>query len=99
MALEGNKDISDAILKPMKKSPVVTLAMATVVEASKDPDDTPVVPRKFIRKGKFNKYVGIIFPFGPSTSAVQNPNMMCTSWQRHEIDATRRRHAKPESPH
>ena len=55
MALEGNKDIFNAILKPMKKPPVVTLAVATVVEASEDPDDMPVVARKFIRKGKFSK--------------------------------------------
>ena len=55
MALEGNKDIFNAILKPMKKPPVVTPAVATVVEASEDPDDMPVVARKFIRKGKFSK--------------------------------------------
>ena len=55
VALEGNKDIFDAILKPMKKSPVVTPTVAMVVEASEDPDDMPVVPRKFIRKSKFSK--------------------------------------------
>ena len=55
LALEGNKDIFDAILKPMKKPLVVTPAVATVGEASEDPDDMPVVARKFIRKGKFSK--------------------------------------------
>ena len=55
MAAEGNIDIFDAIQKLMKKSPVVTLAVATVVEASEDPNDMPVVPRKFIHKGKFSK--------------------------------------------
>ena len=55
VALEGNKDIFNAILKPMRKSPVVTPTVAAVVEASEDPDDMPVVPRKFIRKGKFSK--------------------------------------------
>ena len=55
VALEGNKDIFNAILKPMKKPPVVTPTVATVVEASEDPDDMPVVARKFIRKGKFSK--------------------------------------------
>ena len=44
VALEGNKDIFDAILKPMKKSPMVTPTVATVVEASEDSDDMPVVP-------------------------------------------------------
>ena len=52
LALEGNKDIFDAILKPMKKPLVVTPAVATVGEASKDPDD---MARKFIRKSKFSK--------------------------------------------
>ena len=55
VALEGNKDIFDAILKPMKKSLVVIPTVALVVEASKDPEDMPVVPRKFICKGKFSK--------------------------------------------
>ena len=55
VALEGNKDIFNAILKPMKKPPVITPAMAMVVEASEDPDDMPVVACKFIRKGKFSK--------------------------------------------
>ena len=55
VALEGNKDIFDAILKPMKKSLVVTPTVATIVEALEDPDDMPVVPYKFIRKGKFSK--------------------------------------------
>ena len=55
LALEGNKDIFDAILKPMKKPLVVTPALATVGEASEDPDNMPVVARKFIRKGKFSK--------------------------------------------
>ena len=55
LALEGNKDIFDAILKPMKKPLVVTPVVATVREASEDPDDMPVVARKFIRKGKFSK--------------------------------------------
>ena len=41
MALEGNKDIFDAILKPMKKPPVVTPIVATIVEAFEDPDDMP----------------------------------------------------------
>ena len=50
LALEGNKDIFDAILKPMKKPLVVTPAVATVGEASEDPDDMLVVARKFIRK-------------------------------------------------
>ena len=55
LALEGNKEIFNAILKPMKKPLVVTPAVATVVEASEDPDDMPMVIRKFIRKGKFSK--------------------------------------------
>ena len=55
LALEGNKDIFDAILKPMKKLVVVTSAVETVGEASEDPDNMPVVARKFIRKGKFSK--------------------------------------------
>ena len=55
LALEGNKDIFDAILKPMKKPVVVTLAVEMVGEASEDLDDMPVVARKFIRKGKFSK--------------------------------------------
>ena len=55
LALEGNKDIFDAILKPMKKPVVVTLAVEMVGEASEDSDDMPVVARKFIRKGKFSK--------------------------------------------
>ena len=55
MALEGNKDIFDAILKPMKKPPVVTPSIQPVVEASDDVDDMPVVARKFTRKGKFSK--------------------------------------------
>ena len=55
MALEGNKDIFDAILKPMKKSPVVTPTVAPIVEASEDLDDMLVVARKFTRKGKFSK--------------------------------------------
>ena len=42
MALEGNKDIFDAILKPMKKPPVVTPSVQLVVEASDDLDDMPV---------------------------------------------------------
>ena len=58
VALEGNKDIFDAILKAMRKSPVLvvmTPTLAPVVEASQDPEDMLVVPRKFIRKGKFSK--------------------------------------------
>ena len=55
VALEGNKDIFDAILKPMKKSLVVTPTVAPVMEASEDLDDMPVVARKFTRKGKFCK--------------------------------------------
>ena len=55
LALEGNKDIFDAVLKPMKKPLVVTPAVETVGEASEDPDDMPVVAHKFIRKGKFSK--------------------------------------------
>ena len=55
MALEGNKDIFDAILKPMKKPPVVTPTVAPVVEGSEDLDDMPMVARKFTRKGKFSK--------------------------------------------
>jgi hypothetical protein len=58
VALEGNKDIYNAILKPMKKSPIAMVATPTqtpVVEVSQDPEDMPVVPRQFIRKGKFSK--------------------------------------------
>ena len=55
VALEGNKDIFNAILKPMKKPPVVAPAVAMVGKALEDPDDMPVVARKFIRKGKFSK--------------------------------------------
>ena len=55
VALEGNKDIFDAILKPMKKPVVVTPLVATVGEASEDPDDMPVVACKFIHKGKSSK--------------------------------------------
>ena len=55
VALEGNKDIFDAILKPMKKSPVVTPTIASVVEASEDLDDMLVVARKFTHKGEFSK--------------------------------------------
>ena len=55
LALEGNKDIFDAILKPMMKPVVVTPAVETVGEASEDPDDISIVARKFIRKGKFSK--------------------------------------------
>ena len=55
VALEGNKDIFDAILKPMKKPLVVTPAVATVGEALEDLDDMPMVAHKFIRKGKFSK--------------------------------------------
>ena len=63
MALEGNKDIFDAILKPMKKSLVVTPTVALVVRASEDLETMPVVPRKFIRKVKFSKYVDNFPPF------------------------------------
>ena len=55
LALEGNKDIFDAVLKPMKKPLVVTPAVETVGEALEDSDDMPVVAHKFIRKGKFSK--------------------------------------------
>ena len=55
VALEGNKDIFDAILKLMRKSPVVTPIVAPIVDASEDLEDMPVVARKFIRKGKFSK--------------------------------------------
>ena len=55
LALEGNKDIFDVILKPMKKSPVVTPTVAPVVEASEDLDDMPLVACKFNRKSKFSK--------------------------------------------
>ena len=55
LALEGNKDIFDAILKPMKKPLVVTPVVAMVGEASEDPNNMPVVARKFICKGKFSK--------------------------------------------
>ena len=51
VALEGNKDIFDAILKPMRKLAVVT----PIVDAPEDLEDMPVVARKFIRKGKFSK--------------------------------------------
>ena len=57
VALEENKDIFDAILKPMKKSTaiaMVTLAPAPVVALSQDPDELPVLPRKFAHKGKFS---------------------------------------------
>ena len=57
VALEGNKDIFDAILKLMRKSPVVTPTVAPIVEALEDPEDMPVVPRKFIHKGKFSKLI------------------------------------------
>ena len=55
VALEGNKDIFEAILKPMRKSAVVTPTVAPRVDASEDLDDMPVVARKFIHKGKFSK--------------------------------------------
>ena len=55
MALEGNKDIFEAILKPMKKSAVETPTVALMVDASDDLEDMPVVARKFIRKVKFSK--------------------------------------------
>ena len=55
VALEGNKDIFDAILKPMKKPPMVTPTVPPVKEASEDLDDMPGVARKFTRKGKFSK--------------------------------------------
>ena len=55
MAVEGNKDIFEAILKPMRKSAVVTPIVAPRVDASEDLEDMPVVARKFIRKGKFSK--------------------------------------------
>ena len=55
MALEGNKDIYEAILKPMSKSVVVTPTVAPNVDASDDLEDMPVVARKFICKGKFSK--------------------------------------------
>ena len=55
VALEGNKDIYEAILKPMRKSAVVTPTVAPNMDASDDLEDMPVVARKFIRKGKFSK--------------------------------------------
>ena len=55
VALEGNKDIFNAILKPMRKSAVVTPTVAPIVDASEDLKDMPVVARKFICKGKFSK--------------------------------------------
>ena len=81
MALEGNKDIFNAILKPMKKSPVVTPIVATVVEASEDPVDMPVVPSKsLLAKANSVSKLIFFFPFCPATSVVQNINMMSTSW-------------------
>ena len=41
LALEGNKDIFDAILKPMMKPVVVTPAVETVGEASEDRTTCP----------------------------------------------------------
>ena len=55
VALEGNKDIFESILKPMRKSAVVTPTVEPIVDASEDLEDMPVVARKFIRKGKFSK--------------------------------------------
>ena len=55
VALEGNKDIFEAILKPMTKSAVVTPTVAPRVDASEDLEDMPVVARRFIRKDKFSK--------------------------------------------
>ena len=55
VALEGNKDIYEAILKPMRKSAVETPTVPPIVDASDDMEDMPVVARKFIRKGKFSK--------------------------------------------
>ena len=55
VAVKGNKDTFDAILKPMRKSSVVTPTVAPIVDASEDLEDMLVVPRKFIHKGKFSK--------------------------------------------
>jgi len=57
VALEENKDIFYALLKPMMKS---TLAMVEtqpplVVVASQDLDEMPVVVQQFAWKGKFTK--------------------------------------------
>ena len=55
MALEGNKDIFEAIIKPMRKSAAVIPIVAPIVDASDDLEDMPVVAHKFICKGKFSK--------------------------------------------
>jgi len=57
VALEENKAIFHAILKPMRKSTlnVVATAPPPIVAVSQDPDDMLVVPRKFVRKGIFSK--------------------------------------------
>ena len=55
VALEGNKDIYEAILKPMRKSAVETSTVPPIVDALDDLVDMPVVAHKFIRKGKFSK--------------------------------------------
>lgn len=52
VALEGNKDIYNAIFKPMKKPLVFVVAIlgmpTMVVKVSQDLDDIPMVPQKFV---------------------------------------------------
>jgi hypothetical protein len=57
VALEENKDIFEAILKPMRKSTTAkeVTPPPPAVAILQDPDAMPVVPRKFIRKGKLSK--------------------------------------------
>ena len=58
VALEGNEDIYNAILRPMRKSSTSAVAITTpvpVVEVTHDPEEMPVVPRKFVRLGKLSK--------------------------------------------
>jgi len=52
VALEENKDIFDAILKPMRKSTqaMVVIQLLPIVVVSKDPNDKPVQPWKFGQK-------------------------------------------------
>jgi len=57
VALEGNKDIYDALPKPMRKSTLAILTtqlLPTIVE-SQDMDTMLVVLWRFAWKGKFSK--------------------------------------------